>query len=44
MDDEAAQHQPHREEREYAKYTTLVETTLLDLVYYADDPGESCFA
>ncbi|WWC57636.1 uncharacterized protein I303_100168 [Kwoniella dejecticola CBS 10117] len=30
---------PKREEREYAKVTTLLETHRLDLTYYADTPG-----
>ncbi|WWC67272.1 uncharacterized protein I206_101180 [Kwoniella pini CBS 10737] len=30
---------PKREEREYAKVTTLLETHQLDLTYYADTPG-----
>ena len=39
-EDEVAHHQPRREEREYAKATTLVETPRLELRYYSDDPGE----
>jgi hypothetical protein len=29
-----------REEREYAKVTTLLESPGLDFSYYADNPGE----
>jgi hypothetical protein len=40
-EEEEAQRKPRREEREYAKATTLVETPRLELRYYSDDPGES---
>lgn len=41
MDDQAPKQQPRREEREYAKVTTLLETARLDVVYYSDVPGMS---
>jgi hypothetical protein len=40
-EEEEAQRKPRREEREYAKATTLVETPRLELKYYSDDPGKS---
>ena len=40
-DDHAAHRQLRREEREYAKVTTLVDTPRLDVHYYSDDPGKS---
>jgi len=41
MDDDAPHHQLRREEREYAKVTTLVDTPRLDVHYYSDEPGKS---
>ena len=41
MDDEAPHHQLRKEEREYAKVTTLVDTPRLDVHYYSDEPGKS---
>jgi hypothetical protein len=32
---------PRREEREYGKVTTLLESPVLECTYYADTPGTS---
>lgn len=39
MADPAAAKSTWREEREYAKVTTLLDTPALDFVYYSDAPG-----
>ena len=44
MADENVTLTPRREEREYAKVTTLLESPELECVYYADTPGMSCKA
>ena len=41
--EEDASRVPRREEREYAKVTTLLESPALDLTYYSDAPGESSY-
>lgn len=41
MADEDVPMAPRREEREYAKVATLLETPALEVTYYADTPGES---
>lgn len=43
MDDQAVHHKLRREEREYAKVTTLVDTPRLDVHYYSDEPGQSAW-
>ena len=39
LTDEEKSKRPRKEEREYAKVTTLLDSPALDLTYYADSPG-----